>query len=330
MVMSAARYADRTDSVSDKLQLLAAAPGRGQVGSGDVVGRVDQGHARLRTATARTRRHAHDQGRRLASRGRVAQALGHLGGRLVACRPVDLFETVGIERRGEPVELTLAVADKQAGDLGRELRVARWDKSSNNLVEVACQVDDETAHAGQRQCRLIFLADVPAHQQASYFVFCGTPGPSAPTMPRTCKVRGEGVGLDIENHHFLARLSRQEGQLERLTSKRQHGLELYAGGKGHGEPPGIDWAHDYVDVDHFQKLRMRATGRAARTSRRKWAAVHEGPPLGISLQPFASVVHTQPRAHGSDLSVLCGPALLFQREPVQRGQRRRHRSDARR
>ena len=32
------------------------------------------------------------------------------------------------------------------------------------------------------------------------------------------------------------------GQLERLISKRQHGLELYAGGKGHGEPAGIDWA----------------------------------------------------------------------------------------
>ena len=57
--------------------------------------------------------------------------------------------------------------------------------------------------------------------------------------------------------HYVARLSRQVGQLERLTSKRQHGLELYAGGKGHGEPAGIDWAHDYVDVDHFQKLRMR-------------------------------------------------------------------------
>ena len=65
------------------------------------------------------------------------------------------------------------------------------------------------------------------------------------------------TGLDIENNHFLARLSRQMGQLERLTYKRQHSLELFAGGKGHGEPPGIDWAHDYVDAGHFQKFRMR-------------------------------------------------------------------------
>ena len=36
------------------------------------------------------------------------------------------------------------------------------------------------------------------------------------------------------------------GQLERLTIKRDHGLELFAGGEGHGEPPGIYWAHDYA------------------------------------------------------------------------------------
>jgi metal-sulfur cluster biosynthetic enzyme len=33
-------------------------------------------------------------------------------------------------------------------------------------------------------------------------------------------------------------------------------LELFAGGPGHGEPPGIDWAHDYVPEDGVQKLRI--------------------------------------------------------------------------
>jgi hypothetical protein len=46
------------------------------------------------------------------------------------------------------------------------------------------------------------------------------------------------------------------GQLERLTLKREHGLELFSGGEGHGEPPGIDWAHDYVAAGSFQKLRI--------------------------------------------------------------------------
>lgn len=46
------------------------------------------------------------------------------------------------------------------------------------------------------------------------------------------------------------------GQLERLTIKREHGLELIAGGEGHGEPPGIDWAHDYVTSGRVQKMRI--------------------------------------------------------------------------
>jgi metal-sulfur cluster biosynthetic enzyme len=46
------------------------------------------------------------------------------------------------------------------------------------------------------------------------------------------------------------------GQLERLTLKRKHGLELFSGGEGHGEPPGIDWAHDYMPSGGFQKLRI--------------------------------------------------------------------------
>jgi metal-sulfur cluster biosynthetic enzyme len=172
-------------------------------------------------------------------------------------RPLDLYETVGIERRGEPVELTFAVPSSIAGDLGRELRIARWNTKTNELVEIACQVDDESAHAGERRCRAIFRADVDGHEHATYFLFCGNPLAERTAYETDLVVRGEGFGLDIENHHYLARLSRQEGQLERLTSRRQHGLELYAGGKGHGEPAGIDWAHDYVDVDHFQKHRMR-------------------------------------------------------------------------
>ncbi|HET7768455.1 MAG TPA: metal-sulfur cluster assembly factor, partial [Chloroflexota bacterium] len=69
-------------------------------------------------------------------------------------------------------------------------------------------------------------------------------------------VRGEGVALEIENEHAVATLSPQTGQLERLRYKRAHGLELFAGGEGHGEPPHIDWAHDYLASNKFQKFRV--------------------------------------------------------------------------
>ena len=255
--MSAARYADRTDGVTDKLRLLTAAHAAGKLDlamslAESAKDTLSYERQLLTSATAPTV--TSDQ---WLAAGELPKPWAAWSAGWTHVRPLDLFETVGIERRGEPVEITLSVPSKLASDLGRELRVARWDKPSNTLVEIACQVDDETAHAGERRCRLAFLADVAAHQQATYFVFCGNPWAERTEYATDLQVRGEGYGLDIENHHYFARLSRQEGQLERLTSKRQHGLELYAGGKGHGEPAGIDWAHDYVDVDHFQKLRMR-------------------------------------------------------------------------
>jgi metal-sulfur cluster biosynthetic enzyme len=103
---------------------------------------------------------------------------------------------------------------------------------------------------------LVFLADAPAQGQAHYLVFYGNPCAELPDYPTDLTVSGEGFGLDVANQHYLARLSRQMGQLERLTYKRAHGLELFAGGEGHGEPPNIDWAHDYLASNNFQKFRV--------------------------------------------------------------------------
>jgi len=172
-------------------------------------------------------------------------------------KPVALFETVGIGRSREPVDLLAAFRVDQTTDLHREVRVARLNAQQGTLHEVPSQVYGELRRGPARLCHLVFQADVPVHEQASYFVFYGNPNAELPEYSTDLRVTGEGYGLDVTNEHFVARLSRQMGQLERLTYKREHGLELYAGGKGHGEPPMIDWAHDYVDKDHFQKLRMR-------------------------------------------------------------------------
>jgi metal-sulfur cluster biosynthetic enzyme len=122
---------------------------------------------------------------------------------------------------------------------------------------VPSQVWDDSGWKNERVCRVAFLAQVPQHSNATYLIFYGNPHAEMPDYTTDLQVSGEKWGLDIENEYFTARLSRQMGQLERLTSKRQHGLELYAGGKGHGEPPTIDWAHDYVEEGGYQKLRMK-------------------------------------------------------------------------
>ena len=93
-------------------------------------------------------------------------------------------------------------------------------------------------------------------QIQDFLVFYGNPDAELPKYPSDLTTQGEGFGLDISNSFFKVSLSRQTGQVERLTLRREHGLELFSGGEGHGEPPGIDWAHDYVDAENFQKLRI--------------------------------------------------------------------------
>ena len=172
-------------------------------------------------------------------------------------KPLAVVETAGIRRTAEPIDISVGFRDDQVTNLYREVRVARVDRQQRLLHEVPSQVYGETFRDGQRFCQIVFMADIAANERADYLILYGNPNAEWPAYTTDLNVRGEGYGLDIENNHFLARLSRQVGQLERLTYKRQHSLELFAGGKGHGEPPGIDWAHDYVDAGHFQKFRMR-------------------------------------------------------------------------
>jgi metal-sulfur cluster biosynthetic enzyme len=173
-------------------------------------------------------------------------------------RAFTLSESAGIERLGEPVDLTVAFPVAQARDPYREVRVARVDVAAGSLREVPSQIYGERRIGDERRCHLVFFADVPAHGQATYLVLHGNANAERTAYPTDLEVTGEGYDLDISNRHFTAHLSSQTGQLERLVYKRGHGLELYSGGKGHGEPPTIDWSNDYVDEGHFQKLRIRS------------------------------------------------------------------------
>ena len=167
-----------------------------------------------------------------------------------------LDETAALARAGEPIELVAAFRADQTESLAREVRVARIDSAKGELREVPCQVSSELRRGAERTCRLVLLADSPAHARTTYLVLYGNPDAELTAYPTDLQVSGEGYALDIENDYFRASLSRQMGQLERLTLKREHGLELFAGGEGHGEPPGIDWAHDYVTANNFQKMRI--------------------------------------------------------------------------
>lgn len=169
-------------------------------------------------------------------------------------RVIALDEKANLAREAEPIEITAAFPDDRATSLRRELRVASIDNGVPQ--EVRSQVTEEVRRGNQRHCRITFFANSPAGQRTYWLLLYGNPDAELPAYPSDLTATGEGFALDFENQHFRGRLSDQMGQLERLTYKREHGLELFAGGEGHGEPPGIDWAHDYVTSGNFQKLRV--------------------------------------------------------------------------
>ncbi len=170
------------------------------------------------------------------------------------CTVVSVQEPIGERRIHEPVEITLKFPAAQVGAAFREVRVARL--TARGPVEVPSQVFGELRRGPWRYARVLWMADCEPHENRMYLIFSGNSDAELPEYPSDLKTEGEGVGLNVTNAHFQAVLSPRTGQMERLILRREHGLELFSGGQGHGEPPGIDWAHDYVDEYGFEKLRV--------------------------------------------------------------------------
>lgn len=252
--MTETTYAHRTDSFEEKLRLLEAAWKRRDFRLARALT-----HS-LRDTAMQTQHEEEIPGKSLMAATRfdaVASlppawrnwALGwHY------CKTIHLDEPLGLERPPEPVEVLLSFPSAQVTSLAREIRVARVTDGA--LREVPCQVHGEVRRGAERLAKVLFMAGGTMHQRQTYLVFFGNPDAELPAYPTDLETRGEGFGLDIENDFYKASLSRQMGQLERMSIKRDHGLELFAGGEGHGEPPCIDWAHDYAASGHFQKFRV--------------------------------------------------------------------------
>ena len=168
---------------------------------------------------------------------------------------LNLRESTGQNRVSEPVDLLVGLPFDKVMSPGRELRVARI--GSHGPQEVTSQVYGETRRGSDWFAHLVFEADVDASAESKYLIFCANPAAELPDYPSRIRVRGEGVGLEIETPDYVATLSKQMGQLESLVPKwHLGGMKLASHGNGHGEPPNIDWAHDYMSVGPFQKMRV--------------------------------------------------------------------------
>ncbi|MGH2458578.1 MAG: metal-sulfur cluster assembly factor [Chloroflexota bacterium] len=295
-------YASRTDSVETKLTLLRAALAAGRyelaAALADSVKDGVQAERQLRAEPGQPVLSA-GAARETAS---LPQPWREWARGWSAYQVLTLVETAGLDRQREPVDVLVSVPTGPTTRLAREARLARVDPTTGALVEVPSQIDDERRRGGERSGRLVFFASVPARGRETYLLFSGNPDASRPDYPSDLRIHGEGFGLDVENAHFIASLSRQMGQLERLTYKGGHGLELFAGGEGHGEPPNIDWAHDYLASGHFQKFRVtnwatcpsyEVTRGPLAVSVRRWGFPH-GPvhPLFTPSRMHVDVTYT--------------------------------------
>jgi metal-sulfur cluster biosynthetic enzyme len=167
---------------------------------------------------------------------------------------ISVTEQNNFNRNLEPVELLLSFPADKVKFLTRELRLAKLQ--NGKLTEVVSQVQNEIRRGESLYCQLMFLAECKANDKQVYFVFFGNPDAEIPNYVSDLETKGEGYKLDIENNFFKVKLSRQHGKIERLTIKRNHGLVLYPGGVGHGEPGNIDWSNDYMSDGGFQKYRI--------------------------------------------------------------------------
>lgn len=169
-------------------------------------------------------------------------------------RAFHLNDMLGIERQPEPIEIPLTFPVGHVTDLAREIRVALVE--GLRLREIPSQVQELGMNAGARVAHIHFITPPFMHERRTVLIFHGNPDAELPGYSTDLDARGEGFALQIENSFYKASLSSQMGQLERLSLKHGYGLELVAGGEGHGEPPCIDWAHDYAASGHYQKFRI--------------------------------------------------------------------------
>jgi len=238
-------YAERTDSVDEKLRLVTQAYEDGDLDLALSLSESIRWTLRFEKGENFDTEPAQLPAADIVAVGDLPGSWANWATGWRHARVLTLTEPAGIERRGEPVDLRAAFPADQLADLQREVRVARVDEQTKSLVEITSQVYGARRTETGLIAHVVFLADVPAEGSVTYLILHDNPNAERPDYPSDLKVTGEGYDLDIENRHYTARLSAQMGQLERVIYKRQHGLELYAGGKGHGEPPTIDWSNDY-------------------------------------------------------------------------------------
>jgi metal-sulfur cluster biosynthetic enzyme len=248
-------------------------------------------------------------------------------------RPIALYETVNLGRTGEPVEAWLEFHPAQLTDPYRELRVAQIHPGTGLLREVPSQVTRTTRTGEVWQCRVLFMADVPAHGEAGYLVFHGNALAELPEYLTDLRVQGEGHDLTI---------SLKEGRMDAVQDVTVEAMR---------DDEWVFSGYSFTDmlwIDRFGKLRegpvppgeadrirgvglqpglprrvprplAGARGRGPRHRRRQWSAHAPLPRPRSALEPVPAAPR---RAQGGHVDP---PAQRVSRLRRRRGARRARR-----
>ena len=255
--MAARHYAEHTDSVEEKVRLLAAARAAGDttvaLSLAESIKESLQLERQLSSVSecenlgCTVLKHASSTVDLLPGPWRTWAAGWRYFTTLQCSEPTGY-----LAREDEPVELVLT--DLPAAKLRsprRELRVAQVAASATSalpsLTEVPSQLLEHSLQEETRTIRLLFSASVDAGETATFIVLYGNPSANVPQYTTDLVTTGEGLGLTVSNGDYSAELNSRTGQLRAL--RYESGTVLTAVGQGHGEERGFDWGNggDYLD-----------------------------------------------------------------------------------
>ena len=187
-------------------------------------------------------------------------------------KSVVLSETVGIDRKNEPVEILLTFYPDEAESLARDIRVVSVDTKTHEIKEVVSQVYDVMEYMVEDDlapdqdgnptrevplwyatvtARVAFLADVPAKSSRVFLVYYNNAKALDEPYYTDLRIQGDAPGLQISNSIYSIGLHTGSGHLDQIALKSKPDFPLFhrmeTNGAIHWNPdiyvPPSAWSH---------------------------------------------------------------------------------------
>jgi hypothetical protein len=225
-------------------------------------------------------------------------------------KSVVLSETIGLDRKSEPVEVLLPFYPDEALHLKREIRVVAIDTETHKLTEVPCQVYDEKKYLVEDDLdpdkegkptrdipywmptvttRVAFLADVPAKTSKVFLIYYNNENALAKMYKTDLHAQGESPGMRIDNNKFSIVLHPNSGHLDQITLKNKSQFPLYhrmeTNGAIHWNPgvyaPPRPWTHtaDWKPPSNFKFM-----SGPVKSSAEMWGNLRDLPEVDASVR----------------------------------------------